>query len=473
MRGGWFPLAKVWSSNCLEVLLSDQSATIKDTVTIEIEPTHLKILGLVWQPDSDTFHFLSQPSAKVKITKRALAFEIAKLYDPLGLISPILIRAKIILQELWLIKISWDDHLPLDIRNRWLAFREQLKELTQLSIPRWLGIIRSESYVEIHGFSDASHLAMSAVEYIRIHNKNDKFSVRLICSKTKVARLKRLTILRLELTAALILARLVAHTVKILEIPNASNFLWTDSSVTLTWITAYPSRWKDFVRNCVSAIQEVLPTGLWCFVPGKDNPADCATRELRPDQLQNHELWWTSSKWLSESENSWPATEERLIPDADLEERPGQTLFAFTQSFSYWQLLDKYSSLTRLLRITAICRRFISRLRNIHNSSLSHPLTPADIEQNHLFWVRIVQNTWFPNEIRIISRGEKLPRFNPLIRFTPFIDRQGILRVGGRLHNAQIDPESKHPIILPRRSPFTTLFIDDAHRRTLHGGVPK
>ncbi|KMQ84875.1 integrase core domain protein [Lasius niger] len=239
----------------------------------------LRTLQQLVIPDTTTF------------TKRAIASDIAKLYDPLGLISPILIRAKTIFQDLWLLKTGWDEPLSTELQDRWSAFRQQLQQLEPLSIPRWLGIVCSDtSRIEMHGFSDASQLAMAAAVYIRTPSKDNAFSVQLVCSKTRVAPLKRLTIPRLELTAALLLARLIARATKALELPEAPVFCWSDSSVTLAWITAHPSRWKDFVRNRVSAIQEILPNGSWRFVPGKENPADLASRGLRPDQLLHHDL---------------------------------------------------------------------------------------------------------------------------------------------------------------------------------------
>lgn len=120
-----------------------------------------------------------------------------------------------------------------------------------------------------------------------------RICVSFVCSKTRVAPLKRLTISRLELFAALILARLATHTQRTLDLAKILIFLWSDSSVTLTWIMAHPSRWKDFVRNRITAIQEVTPTASWRFISGFQNPADCASRGIKADQLERHSLWWT------------------------------------------------------------------------------------------------------------------------------------------------------------------------------------
>lgn len=138
----------------------------------------------------------------------------------------------------------------------------------------------------------------------------------------------------------------------------------------------------------------------------------------------------------------------------------------------YWDLLDRYSSLDRLLRVTTICR-VASRCRKVENITLSTPLTPLELQQSAHFCVKVVQGIciWFRTEINILSNGEYLSRSNPLIRLTQFLDRQGLLRIGGRLQNAKLDPDVKHPMILPKNSPLSALIIANAHQRTLRGGT--
>lgn len=216
--------------------------------------------------------------------------EIAQLFDLLCLLSPVLVRTKILVQELWLLKVGWNDELPAAIRDRWVDFRQELPALAALFIPRWLQLSESMTSVELHGFSDASQLVMAAVVYVRIVY-GERVAVRLVAAKTKVAPLKRLTIPRLELTAALLLTRLILHISRALEFFDAPLYLWTDSLIALMWISAHPSRWKDFVRNRVLQIQETVPQAAWRFVSGKENPADCASRRLLADQLKHHPLW--------------------------------------------------------------------------------------------------------------------------------------------------------------------------------------
>lgn len=470
-KAGGFPLQK-WASNSEKMFNYATSSSCNKVISVEIEASLIKILGLHWKPDSDTFHFTTMPFSQNKITKRLVLSEIAQLYDPLGLLSPVLVRAKMFLQELWLAKNNWDEPLSSEMQTRWKTFRHQLQDLDQLSIPRWLRFTKTANSIEIHGFCDASQLAMAAAVYLRVISKQKETSVILVCAKTKVAPLKRLTIPRLELSAALILARLVVHVQRALELKEAPVQLWTDSSVTLTWISSHSSRWKDYVRNRVAIIQELISPGVWRFVSGKDNPADCATRGLQTEKFIHHPLWWNGPSWLSKSPIFWPARDNTPSNDIDMEDRPSLLHIVSSKVLpSYWKLLDRYSSLIRLLRITSICRRVFARCRQIKNSSLIYPITPEELQQSIHFWVGIVQQVWYASELKAISNGVQMKNSNSLIRLTPFLDNKGLLRVGGRLQNSQLDPDTKHPLILPRNSPLSSLIILDAHQKTLHGGT--
>lgn len=161
---GGFPLAK-WQSTHQDLLAAIHPT--KETVSsISFDDCSTKILGLQWLPQADNFAFTAKITQNSKkITKRPILSEVAQIFDPLGFISPVTIRAKMLLQELWLQRIGWDDSLPSNISTRWALIRDDFQNLAEITIPRWFNTW-SDSTVEIHGFSDASQLAMSAVVYI-------------------------------------------------------------------------------------------------------------------------------------------------------------------------------------------------------------------------------------------------------------------------------------------------------------------
>ncbi|XP_033232118.1 uncharacterized protein LOC117183071 [Belonocnema kinseyi] len=237
-----------------------------------------------WNPTTDSFHFIWSISLLKETTERTVPSTITRLFDPLGFLSSILINAKILIQELWSKNLEWDDSLPAQLYDKWTYFLQQIQELPTLSFSRWLGIT-SQNSIEIHGFSDASQQALAAVVYLRSIDQDEKVHTSLICSKTKVAPLKRLTITRLELSAVVLLTKLVHHIVQFLNLDKAPVHLCTDSASVYTWISNHTSRLKEFVHKRVCFIQEAVPTAKWHYIPGNENPADCFTRGLTPSQL--------------------------------------------------------------------------------------------------------------------------------------------------------------------------------------------
>ncbi|XP_034935042.1 uncharacterized protein, partial [Chelonus insularis] len=467
MAGG-FPLAK-WHSNSIQFLQSITDNSSEEQIH-SFESCKTKLLGLSWIPANDSFKFNSQPPReKSKLTKRIILSETAQLYNPLGFLAPFIVRAKMLLQEIWLDKLSWDDQAPDHIITKWNSFRTELSHVSDLSIPRWFKITQ-KSTAELHGFSDASQLAMAAVVYIRATHPDHGTCSTIVCSKSKVAPLKKMSIPRLELTAALLLARLITYVRNNLDIQPTQTVCWTDS-VTLTWIQSHSSRWKEFVRNKVSAIQDLTPISVWRFVPGEQNPVDCASRGISISQLRKHPLWWTGSQWLTADESSWPTQSSVYDSKAQQEERPVITLNTQTIHHDYhWDMIYRHSRLIKLLRVTAICFRFSQLLRRVPQSSFTFPLMPRDLERARIFWIKATQESYFSQEIKQ-NNSNSLPVSHLLSRLTAFIDTQGVIRVGGRSANASLDQEAKHPAILPQKTHLSRLIVTDAHERTLHGGT--
>lgn len=247
----------------------------------ELSPEYrARALGLSW-PLLDAFHIQLALSVSSNVaSKRTVLSKIAQIFDPLGWITPVTITVKIMMQTLWKLNLDWNDPLPDGYLRRWKEF-EQALSLLSFRIPRWLGCSTS-SILELHGFSDALQQAFEAVVYLRVLDDFNTVQVSLISAKNKAAPLKKMTIQRLELSAAVLLARLVHQIKTALNLKNAPIHLWVDSTVAFTWIRAPPSRWKEFVANRVAHIGKIAPSAKWHHVAGHENPADCASRGLEP-----------------------------------------------------------------------------------------------------------------------------------------------------------------------------------------------
>ncbi|XP_046142527.1 uncharacterized protein LOC123987999 [Osmia bicornis bicornis] len=451
-----------WAANHADLLPGNtQQSGTEDSKSIGIDES-VKTLGVQWNPNRDEFRFttLDFKGLTGAVTKRSVLSNIARLFDPLGWLAPITITAKILMQDLWILKIGWDSVLPLDVQDRWRDYCSSLSILPALPISRWLGA-SCDSGLQIHGFSDASSRAYAAAIYIRIHEGNGRFRVSLLSAKSKVAPVKTVSIPNLELCGAVLLVKLLCHVRKLDFLQNLPVFTWSDSQIVLTWLRKHPCHWKTFVANRVSFIQTELPSAIWAHVPTNENPADLASRGSKPADLIHANLWWHGPDWLAMPEEHWPKAP--LAPQVlHVEATPSDP-----------EILCKFSTLTRLTRVVAFCLRPLVSLRRRKDnlSKLPDFLTTSELSAARIAIVKLAQAHAFDSEIKLLQMGKSLPKRNPLLSLNPFVDKMdGVLRVGGRLANSSLSHDRKHPPILPRRSPLSRLFVRHAHRSCLHGG---
>ncbi|XP_077258485.1 uncharacterized protein LOC143895318 [Temnothorax americanus] len=465
---GAFQLSK-WSSNHVALLGEDQNKHNAD-VQIDRESTS-RVLGIVWNPSTDTFRFaIEQPANTNKITKRIILSEIAKLFDPLGLLGPVIILPKILLQEIWQLKLQWDESIPLDLHTRWSAFKEQLTALNELRIPRFIKERGEHSRFQIHGFCDASQRAYGACLYIRRQIGENEFRVDLWCSKTRVAPLKTISISRLELCAALLLAQLWDKARSSIEVGEAQSFLWSDATIALRWISSCSRKWSVFVANRVGEIQRLTRASDWRHVPSAQNPADLLSRGIYPHEIRSSALWWHGPEFLRESEAAWPR-DNPYISESEMPEMRRTVAVAVAATANpFVELAHRCSSLNKLCRIMAYCLRFLKSHLHPHREAgtrVSHEEICTALD----CLCKNVQRDAFSSEIHQLEEGVSLTSSSSLTSLAPFLDERGLIRVGGRLGNSELSYGARHLILLPKNHRLTYLIIEREHRRNLHAGL--
>ena len=248
------------------------------TQTIPDPPEYVKTLGIEWNSKKDVFRLtVSDFPSDQSPTKRLLVSDVAKTFDILGWFTPTTIKAKILLQRLWERGVDWDENVPTDLLDTWRRWRLELQLLSDKTLSRcYFRDDPHECQTQLHGFSDVSEVAYAAVVYLRIQDPKGAVYVSLVMANTRVAPLKKLTIPRLELCGALLLAQIMSHVQIVLEISPHDVHAWTDSTVVLAWLDGDPRRFKTFVSNRVTQIIEHIPSQRWKHVSGSQNPADCA-----------------------------------------------------------------------------------------------------------------------------------------------------------------------------------------------------
>ncbi|UYV73009.1 hypothetical protein LAZ67_10001506 [Cordylochernes scorpioides] len=473
MRRGGFHLRK-WASNVPKVLeaLPNEDKYDISMVPIEKDLT-INLLGLIWNTTKDVFQVKVQDTMDVK-TKRQLLSVIAQFFDPLGIISPSIILLKILMQDAWKLQLDWDDYLPDDIVNLWAQFKKEIGYLSQVMIPRYLAIIPKEDEVrmQLHGFADASAKAYAAVCYLRCETQND-VKIQLLAAKTRVASLKAPTLPCLELCAAHLLSQLVDSIKLTLPFQIKETFLWTDSKIPLCWIQSNPSKWKVYISNRVEKIQKTSRVDQWHHVPGVENPADCASRGIMPSKLVDHHLWWNGPSWLTTFDSKILSNKESVVEESEIVQSYRELIQIHyssaedVKSHSLPDSITRFSSYSRMKRTLAWCLRFINNSRYPSNK-FSGTLTTKEIRSSELKITKVVQECYFSVEINALLSSKALPKTNKLLCLNPFIDQNGILRVGGRLKLSSLSEFQKHPIILPPKSHVTELIIRQCHQEHFH-----
>jgi hypothetical protein len=321
-KGGF--LLRKWNSNIPSVInqVPPELRDSNDVLSITDSPGYTKTLGVEWNSRADQFRItVSQLPQHDKMTKREFVSDIAKTYDVLGWFSPTIIKSKILLQRIWEAGIDWDEEIPQHVFEDWSRWRSELGCLSEKLIERCYfpndAVVKD---IQLHGFCDASEEAFAGVVYIRFTSSNDRTSTSLVMAKTKVAPIKRITIPRLELCGAHLLAKLLHHVGKVLNISSQNTFAWTDSTIVLDWLKGNPRRFKQFVGNRISLMIDLLPPERWKHVKGIDNPADCASRGMFPTDLIKHDLWWHGPKWLTLNSSEWPIGHQNKHEDNSIPE---------------------------------------------------------------------------------------------------------------------------------------------------------
>jgi len=303
-----------------------------------------------WLPNQDCFTYKLQASIPTGSTKREILSSIARLFDPLGLIAPILISAKLILKEVTMAHLhsendrkhlGWDDPVPSSIANKWKKFRVNLEDISKIRIPRSVRYTPDFSLdIQLHAFCDGSTHAYAAAVYMRIPQPDSSFYTTLITAKSKISPTKPLTI--------------------------------------------------PFVANRVAYILDHSDSNQWRHVPTADNPAGSATRGLSPSEISIFDLWWHGPAWLRQHSSEWPDTEVPNIKfdEQSLEAKSLQIRLHTTQVDI--NLIERFSTYTKLVRVIAYILRFCHNAQSKKTRSYSQ-LSPEELDNALRCVVKIVQ----------------------------------------------------------------------------------
>lgn len=472
LKLGGFELRK-WASNSPELLSRVDSSQTLDINFDDADGSPLKVLGLRWSPIDDCFSFEYNMKDN-NFTKRSVLKLLASIFDPVGFLSPCTFLAKCIMQDLWKLNLGWDEKLPAELCEKWSTFIDSLSSVSSLRVERHM-LITQFCDIQLVAFCDASTRGYAACVYVRSVNSNGDVKTRLLASKTKVAPLKPLSIPRLELMAAVLLSKLILYIKQNLKNINVNVTALTDSSVTLAWIQTSPYKLKTFVSTRVAQVVEVVPPSNWFHVRSEHNAADICSRGAMPAQLVAESTrWFHGPDWLGRDVHEWPIDTFYVKNNNDiLELKSNIDTFSFPsqniiQVEDFFEItFSKFSSFMKLQRVIAWCLRFANNCRRTKHTRLVSSLLTQELNTSHNVIIKFTQYKYFSDELNLINNNKMVPSLRKL---SPFIDELGFLRVGGRLSQAELSYNFKHPLLLPKRCWVTTLIIEYFHKTYMHVG---
>ncbi|XP_064639523.1 uncharacterized protein LOC135495051 [Lineus longissimus] len=395
-----------------------------------------RTLGIVRRVQSDAFEFQIEMRDK-PLTRRGLLSVISSVYDPLGLVSPFVLKGKKILKNLCETGAGWDAPTPDDIRREWERWIADLKDLADVSIPRCykgdeLGELKS---ADLHHFSDASMEGYGQCSYVRLTDEEGRCDTALVMAKSRVTPSKTVTIPRLELTTAVTSARIAKFLDKELDYSNIEHHFYTDSQVVLGYIGNESRTFHIFVANRVQEIRDSTSPSNWRYVDTDQNPADYASRGMSVSELKDCSVWWKGPPFLKTGILPTPEDHHPVSPeDPELKKTVLRTKVDVVQYGDMTYRFDYYSSWFRLKRAVAICKKYMEKLR-LKDREKYTPVTTEDLQQAETTTLRFVQQQSYSSEIETLKKqrdenwkGTVKGRSN-LYSLDPFLDDEMVLRM--------------------------------------------
>ena len=473
---GGFQLRK-WRSSSSAVLSKIPAELLETVPAKEMVDAHSsaypKALGIAWDSRKDELAVQVQLPDQFTSTKRGVASDTAKSFDVLGWLSPFMLHMKVLFQQMWKENIGWDDPLSETLTEQHLWWRNELPLLKSFTIPRCYYPGGKPQHTEMHGFSDASEAAYSAVVYVRASYTDGSFSSMLVVAKTKVSPLKRVSITRLELCGAVLLTELLEAAGSALHISKENRYGWCDNTTAICWLKGCPSRWKTYVANRVSLASDHLAPEHWSYVPTLHNPADCATRGLSAQELMNHSLWWHGPSWLLQNPVRAPSSTPAEVDDQAVKaEEKEIVVCTVSKAAGGWE--SQFNDYNKLLRVSALAFMFCRVLLSTRNHQTR--LTPSSLTVSHLAEAEtrlylLSQQRTFSDELQRLTSAEPVKQSSRLKSLNPFVNSQGLLCVGGRLsHSVCVSSLQAQPPILCASDHLTVLIFQRYHESEGHCG---
>ncbi|CAH8641973.1 unnamed protein product [Schistosoma margrebowiei] len=408
------------------------------------------------------------------LTMKGILFIVSSLFDPLGLIAPVCLPAKVLLQKLCKSQIGWDQPLNEPYKSAWPNWVKFMRQIGHVTVARGIKkrIDEPDAEVELHLFSDASEIGYGAVAYARVSYLKERPYCILLYSKSRVAPIKQVTIPRLEMAAAVLSVRLSEVLQR--SLPNffcKVNF-YTDSTVVLYYIRNIENRYSTYIANRLAVVHQYTKIEQWSYVKLSQNPADWTSRGIQ--KMSDLEFWFKCPTLLQDDFCMKITDCPELMPD-NIEFRKMAVVNLNSIKSNMSPILSYYSEWLKLVRAVAWFRRFIDFLIVLRSPSHEGSIHLGGLKVKELDIAKrkillMVQKEVYGEILNGFKNSGKVFSHNDLKGLSPIM-LDGLLCVGGRLSYSDVPNAFKHPIILPSRHLVTEMIVRHYHKEQGHTGT--
>uniref|UniRef100_A0A1I7SYW5 Integrase catalytic domain-containing protein n=1 Tax=Caenorhabditis tropicalis TaxID=1561998 RepID=A0A1I7SYW5_9PELO len=482
--------------NLREYIVNDEETMSSLDPTIAASVDSIKLLGYQWNRKTDTLTIKIAQIESLHPTKREVASKLAATFDPLGIVSPIMVPFKRLIQKIWGTDVTWKQLIPAELVKDWTQLRWAFADRT-ISVPRQVNRAYDVGIIELLMFSDASQDIYAAAGYIYHLVDDEQPYCRLLTSKNKIkpSKNEKWTIPKLELFAIECASNLAVTIVKELRIPIKRVRLFTDSSCALYWVltTAQKRVWvANRVDKIVSNQDFLKKLGIETsihHVPSNQNPADLATRGISTTDIKGNEQWFHGPRFLELPQPEWPCKIEGTVscpaefqdlvfseiidPVTKKSKKPkivkpeiqATILHIAEEPYKTFVPYDSVSSLQKLVRVVYYFLTSIKKFSNKTNK------TPAILDRFYsadsiIEKLKIVRCLIITEHYKdCVRRNLPFPK-----RPTAYTDIHGLRRGTKNVASAVLPAEAYEPIVIHGNHPLATLLMRETHE--INGHLP-
>ena len=436
-----------------------------------------RVLGVAWIPQRDMITFQvalnfspkrrgerTGPDLKEEdlvrdipqiLTRRIVLEQVMSMYDPLGLLSPFTLIAKLYLRETWTLKLQWDDPLPEKLHRKWIEYFSIMFRIADVELDRKLKPPDAVGNPWLIILSDASDNAYGFAAYIRWVLKNGDVWCRLIMAKSRIAPISKLSTPQMELNAAVLSKRGRKVIEKEMRFKFERTLHLVDSETVLCMLNKTSTRFKVYEGVRIGEIQAATGGDMseWAWVSGSVNTADWLTRGRRPDQLSSTSEWWNGPSFLYQPIDYWQmkfGLQKREI-------LPGEKRVVATSvvNGNFSDFLD-YSMFNSFHQVCWVLARLCNILR-VKSFKGGHTMliTPDMLHEAEI---------WIMKDVQKSMTGDLSLKNGRYHSLCPILDHKGLWIIGRRLEQFNpMTPENDPQVLLPSQHKITKLLMKEAH----------